>query len=178
MVKNLKKIDKMFFFTIKCINLKPITHNRILMKPKFYLVCFFFLLFSGLGFAQKNKDSQSIISENARISKYHSKEELERMPKGELLTLYIERTESLVQLLPYIAFATKPGVTMSSLGIPDEKENRKILEDQKDATEDFLKKNSEFQSKILPYSDTSNLVSAILYFEETLKSLHEYSEYH
>lgn len=148
------------------------------MKPKFFLISFCFILIAGASFAQKNKDSQSIISEEARINKYHSKDELESMKKGDLLTLYIERTESLVQLLPYIAFATKPGVTMSSLGIPDEKENRKILEDQKDATKKFLEENREFQNKILPYSDTDDLISSILYYEEVLKTLHEYSEYH
>lgn len=148
------------------------------MRPKFYLAFLFLLLFSSLSFAQKNKDPQSIISEEVRIKKYHSKDQLEDMPKGELLTLYIERIESLVQLLPYIAFATKPGVTMNSLGIPDEKENRKILEDQKEATKDFMEQNREFQAKILPYSDTDNLISSILYYEEVLKSLHEYSEFH
>lgn len=136
------------------------------------------MMITGASFAQKNKDTQSIISEDARINKYHSKDELESMKKGDLLALYIERTESLVQLLPYIAFATKPGVTMSSLGIPDEKENRKMLEAQKDATKKFLEENQEFQNKILPYSDTDDLISSILYYEEVLKSLHEYSEYH
>lgn|SRR5690606_4798758 len=168
----------MFFFTIKYINLKPVTHNHKLMKPNFYLICFTFFIVANLTYAQKKDDPQSIISENVRIKKYHSKQELENMNKGDLLNLYTERIESLVNLLPYIAFATKPGVTMSSIGIPDEKENRKILEQQKSATADFLKKNNEFQSKILPYSDTSNLISSILFYEETLKSLHEYSEFH
>ena len=95
------------------------------MRPKFYLTLLLIVFFSSLSFSQKNKDSQSIINEEVRIKKYHSKDQLENMQKGELLTLYIERIESLVQLLPYIAFATKPGVTMSTLGIPNEKENRK-----------------------------------------------------
>ena len=100
------------------------------------------------------------------------------MQKGELLDLYIERIEVLVELLPYIAFATKPGVTMSTLGIPNDKENRKILEDRFDSTDNFLENNLEFQKSILPYSDTTDLISAVLYYEEILKSLHEYSEYH
>lgn len=148
------------------------------MRPKFYLALLFLVFFSSFSFAQKNKDSQSIISEEVRIKKYHSKDQLENMQKGELLNLYIERIESLVQLLPYIAFATKPGVTMSTLGIPDEKENRKILEAQKESTTEFLEQNREFQAKLLPYSDTDDLISSILYYEEVLKSLHEYSEFH
>lgn len=133
---------------------------------------------AGIGFAQKKKEAKSIISSNVAIKKYHNKDELDRMQKGELLVLYKERIESLVKLLPYIAFATKPGVTMSTLGIPNDSDNRKALEDQFEATADFLKTNVEFQNRILPYSDTNNLVAAILFYEETMKSLHEYSEFH
>lgn len=100
------------------------------------------------------------------------------MAKGELLVLYVERIESLVKLLPYIAFATKPGVTMSTLGIPNDSDNRKALDDQFDATKEYLESNAEFQKRILPYSDTNDLVSAIIFYEETLKSLHQYSEFH
>ena len=100
------------------------------------------------------------------------------MQKGELLVLYIERIESLVKTLPYIAFATKPGVTLSTLGIPNNNDNRKILDSQFEATSDYLKTTVNFQKTILPYSDTSNLIAAILFYEETMKSLHEYSEFH
>jgi hypothetical protein len=34
----------------------------------------------------------------------------------------------------------------------------------------------DFQNKILPYSDRANLIAAILFYEETLKALHIYSE--
>lgn len=132
------------------------------------------------GHAQKkDKDAaQSIIKDEARIGKYHNMEELKNFSKGELLNLYMERIETLVNLLPYVAFATKPGVTMSTLGIPNSKDNRKILEDQFDATGEYLEKNKEFQEQILPYSDTNDLTSAILFYEDILKSLHQYSELH
>ena len=92
--------------------------------------------------------------------------------------MYTERIESLVKLLPYIAFATKPGITMSDLGIPNDSDNRKILDNQFEATDNFLETTQEFQETILPYSDTKNLISAILFYEETMKSLHAYSEFH
>jgi len=141
------------------------------------LVLFSFLLVVGMSFAQKKNQPQSIISTDVAIKKYHNKEELNRMQKGELLTLYIERIESLVQTLPYIAFATKPGKTMSTFGIPNTKENRKTLEDKVDATSEFLETTLEFQQKMLPYSDKSNLIAAILFYEETMKSLHSYNEF-
>ncbi|RED49309.1 hypothetical protein [Seonamhaeicola aphaedonensis] len=148
------------------------------MKTKIFLLGFCLFLVTGLSFAQKKKQPKSIINDKVAIKKYHSKDELDRKQKGELLVLYIERIESLVQLMPYIAFATKPGITMSTLGIPNDNDNRKILDEQFEATDDFIEKNKVFQQRILPYSDTDDLVSAILFYEDTLKSLHEYSEFH
>ena len=133
---------------------------------------------AGIGFAQKKNEAKSIINEKVSIKKYHNKEELENMQKGQLLVLYMERIKSLVNTLPYIAFATKPGVTMTTLGIPNTNDNRKILDNQFEATEDYVKATTEFQNTILPYSDTRNLIAAILFYEEIMKSLHEYSEFH
>nr|WP_317192080.1 hypothetical protein [Snuella sedimenti] len=144
---------------------------------KFILLSFSLFFMTGIGYAQKNKGPKSIIREGAAIKKYHNVEELERMQKGELLALYIERTESLIKILPYIAFATKPGVTMATLGIPKNNDNKKALENQFEATDNFLENTVEFQKMILPYSDTNKLISAILFYEETMKLLHQYSEF-
>lgn len=148
------------------------------MKTRILLVSFSLFMVTSIGFAQKKKEAKSIISDKVAIKKYHTKEDLDRMQKGQLLDLYVERIESLVKLLPYIAFATKPGVTMTTLGIPNDKDNRSALDEQFDATKSFLETNNEFQRRILPYSDTKNLVAAILFYEETMKSLHEFSDYH
>jgi len=148
------------------------------MKLKIILLSFSLLFLTNTGFSQKKSDPQSIIKEGVAIKKYHNIDDLERMQKGELLALYEERIETLIRILPYIAFATKPGVTMSTLGIPNDKDNRKALESQFDASDEFLKTTVEFQKILLPYSDTSKLIAAILFYEETLKSLHEYAEFH
>ena len=154
------------------------------MKIKLILLCFGLFMMTGVSFAQKKKTEHkkktelSIISDQVAIKKYHSKAELNNKKKGELLGLYIERIESLVQLMPYIAFATKPGITLSTLGIPYDNDNKKALETKFEATDEFLRQNEEFQTRILPYSDTDDLFAAILFFEDTLKALHEYSEYH
>lgn len=148
------------------------------MKTKIILLSFSLFLVASIGFAQKKDEPKSIISDKISIKKYYNKEELERLPKGDLLKLYTERTEALIETLPYIAFATKPGITMSSLGIPNDNDNKKTLESKIEATSDFIESNRAFQGKILPYSDTNKLVSAILFYEEILKSLHEYSEFH
>jgi hypothetical protein len=147
------------------------------MKTKFTLLMIVFLLMTGIGFSQNKNEPQSIISGKVSISKYHDHDELEQMQKGKLLVLYIERIEVIVKILPNIAFANKPGVTMTSLGIPNTKEHRKALEDNTEATTAYFESTIEFQRKILPYSDKSNLIAAILFYEETLKSLHRYNEF-
>lgn len=144
------------------------------MKTKLTILSIAFLLITSFGFAQ---EAQSIISGKVSISKYHDRAELDQKQKGDLLSLYIERIEVIVKILPNIAFATKPGVTMSSLGIPDTKENRKALEENIKASNTYFESTIEFQNKVLPYSDKTNLISAILFYEETLKSLHTYSEF-
>ena len=147
------------------------------MKLKFTLFSTLFFLMISMGFAQKKKAPQTIISGKVNISKYHSREDLKMMKKGDLLVLYIERIEVIVNILPNIAFATKPGVTMESLGIPDTKDNKKALEENIEASTTYFDSTIEFQKTILPYSDTSDLIAAILFYESTLKALHTYDDF-
>lgn len=146
------------------------------MKRKITLLCVLFFLTTAAVSAQAKNAPRSIISTTALIRKYHDQKELSGMQKGELLELYIERIKVLVKTLPYIALVTKPGVTMADLGIPDDNENKKILEGQAAGTTTFLDTTVEFQRKMMPYSDKGNLIAAILFYETTLKSLHEFNE--
>ena len=144
-------------------------------KTTFLTIIFFMLL--TIGFAQKSKPSMRLITGKVGISKYHNLDELKRLNKGDLLTLYIERIEAIVNILPNIAFATKPNVTMASLGIPETKENKKALETSREASVEYFDSTVEFQKSILPYSDSGDLIAAILFYEETLKSLHTYNDF-
>jgi|UniRef100_UPI00404B245D hypothetical protein len=146
------------------------------MKTKITILSIVFMLITSIGFAQKD-EPQSIISGKVSIAKYHDREQLDKMQKGQLLELYNERIEVIVKILPNIAFATKPGVTMTSLGIPDTKENRKALEDNIQASKTYFDSTIDFQKRVLPYSDKSSLISAILFYEETLKALHTYNDF-
>jgi hypothetical protein len=147
------------------------------MKTKPTLIAALFFALMTMGYAQNKNGPHSIISGKVNISKYHNREDLDRMSKGDLLELYIERIEVIVNILPNIAFATKPGVTMESLGIPETKDNKKALKENIEASTTYFDKAVEFQRKILPYSDTTDLIAAILFYEETLKSLHTYEDF-
>jgi hypothetical protein len=98
------------------------------------------------------------------------------MPKKELLELSIERSSVLAKILPYLALATKPGVTMNDLGIPDESDYRKLLETQEESTAIYLENTTNFQRKIFPYADKDKIIASILFYENILKSLHEFEE--
>ena len=56
------------------------------------------------------------------------------------------------------------------------KNHKKILDNQAVGTTTFLDTTVEFQRKMMPYSDKGNLIAAILFYENTLKSLHEFNE--
>lgn len=146
------------------------------MKSKIIFLSFLFLTSINLVSAQDKNTTKSIISTSATIKKYHNLKELQDMKKGELLDLYTERITVLVKTLPYIALATKPGVTLNDLGIPDNNDNKKSLIEQEKSTTDFLSVTVEFQRRMMPYSDTKNLIAAILFYENTLKALHEFNE--
>lgn len=145
------------------------------MKLKIIFFSLFFLLFTTATVsAQDKKLSTSIISSTAAIKKYHELRELQGMKKGELMELYIERINVLVKTLPYIALVTKPGVTLTDLGIPND--NKKALIRQAESTSEFLEVTVEFQRRMVPYADTNNLIAAILFYENTMKLLHGFNE--
>ncbi len=156
------------------------------MKTKPIILSIIFFLILSVSFAQKEESLKTkkrkkapitMISGKVYITKYHSYDELNKLSKGDLLALYSERIEVIVNILPSIAFATKPDVTMESLGIPETKDNKKALEASREASVKYFDSTVEFQRKILPYSDTRDLIAAILFYEETLKSLHTYNDF-
>lgn len=145
------------------------------MKKIIFLSLFLIFAVGNVEAQSKNKP-KSIISTGASMRKYHEKSELETMQKGALLELYIERIKVLINTLPYIALTTKPGVTMQDVGIPDNSENNKALDSQRENTTNFLNATVEFQRTMMPYSDKGNLISSILYYESMLKELNQLNE--
>ena len=70
------------------------------MKTKLLVFCAIFFITSGTLFSQSKEEPQGIISQKASIKKYHDRDELDQMNKGQLLDLYIERIEVIVKILP------------------------------------------------------------------------------
>jgi hypothetical protein len=147
------------------------------LNSKIKLLTVLLLLITTITIAQKEEEQPFIISEDVVIKKYHNQDELENMQKGQLMILYNRRIEVIIKILPNIAFTTKPDITMSSMGIPYNKENRNALKDNIDAATTYFENTLEFQEIVLPYSDKDNLISAILFYEEILKALHTYDDF-
>jgi hypothetical protein len=144
------------------------------MRGKIIFFSIFMLALSSKGFAQaKPNMPKSIISTNASVRTYYDDKTLRAMSKGELVELYIERMKVIVRTLPNIALATKPGVTLVDLGIPNDDVNKKALDLETEATNVYLDVTVDFLRKMLPYSDKGQLVTMVLFYEQTLKSLHE-----
>ncbi len=145
------------------------------MKGKFIFLSLVVLL-TTIGTKAQNTESRSIISTTASIKNFYSLADLKQKKKGELLDLYIERIKVLVLTLPYIALVTKPGITMKDVGIPTDSKNTKIFDLQSSSTVSYIETTVEFQKQLMPYADTSNIIAAILFYEQTLKSLRAFDD--
>jgi len=147
------------------------------MKGKIIIMAFFLFLSTQAMLSQNKSGPQSIISTTAVIRKYHTQDELRGMQKGALIELYIERIKVLVKTLPYVALATKPGLTMVDLGIPMDNDKKKLQDKQTESTDAFLESTIEYQRRLIPYADTENVIAGILFYENVIKSLHLFNEY-
>lgn len=121
--------------------------------------------------AQTKTISKSIINPTAVLKKYHEKNELERLQKGDLVDLYIERINVITNKLPFIALTNKRGITINDVGIPDNSENNKLLDKQQQTIKTFISETDTFERKLTPFADKSDIVDAILFCENILKEL-------
>ena len=121
--------------------------------------------------AQSTGIPKSLINSSAALKKYHQKNELEIMKKGELVDLYIERINVIINKVPFIALTTKRGVSINDLGIPSSSNNIKVVENQQENIKTFLEGTEKFERTLAPFADTPDLIDAILYLESMLKEL-------
>lgn len=145
------------------------------MKINYIQKAALFLLFSVSIYAQKPVGQLPIINVRG-VSKYSNLKDLEGMNKGELKSLYLERVKILINIMPYMAITSKPGVTLKDLGVPESVENVNALKKETDNRALYLTSNAEFLDTIMSYSDKSVIITAILFLEETMKKIHSGDE--
>lgn len=115
--------------------------------------------------------SLSYVSADAKIDKFHTEEELKKMNKSDLTTIYIQRSKVLIEILPYLALHTKPGATLKELGMPENATNIKHLEKEVVNKKNFLGAVSESLDDIIPFADKVNIIWSILLYEDIIKKV-------
>lgn len=136
---------------------------------KFIYLITFTILCTTLSYSQVQ--THTIISGKTTIAKFYLQRELESMKKGQLIDLYVERSNALSCSLHLIGLASNPNVTMKDLGIVESSDIIKQLEIKHAEEVNFVAKISNFEKTFLPYVDKIELVSSILFYEDILKKL-------
>ena len=138
------------------------------MKKALTLFGFLFLTLLSVN-AQKEPVTETLISKDIKVQKFHTIDDLNDMNKGALINLYVERVKVLSSILPFAALSTQPGVTYDDLGIPKTDQNISLLQKELIDANNLYASVEKMLNLLIPYSDKSDIVWAILFFEETIK---------
>jgi len=143
----------------------------MLNKKEFFLLLIL-SLYAGYGISQSKPTKDiALINAQAIIQKYHTIDELNAKAKGELIVIYKERFKVLTYLLPYSALSTKAGMTLKELGIPENSENKVLLEKETKMGDAFNDAVNFSLDNFIAYADKTNIVWSILFFEDTIRKL-------
>jgi hypothetical protein len=134
------------------------------------LVLVLFIIVSNFAFGQKDKAAAlTYVNANAKISKYHTEDELKQMGKIELTQLYMDRVSVITEIVPYLALHTKPGATLKEMGIPETTLNKEHMEKEVKNKGNYLSAVQNTLDDIIPYADKTNIIWSILFFEDFIK---------
>lgn len=104
-----------------------------------------------------------------KITKYYTKEELNKLPKLALIDIYKSRLVYLIEILPFLSLHPEPGATFHEMSIPETEANIAHLDKEAKNKQSFVKSLSETLDDVIPYSEKANIVWSILYFDEMIK---------
>lgn len=138
---------------------------------KFLFTILFSYAIAVQSFSQSKTKEVTLVNSQALIQKYHTIDELNSKAKGELISLYKERFNVLTFLLPYSALSTKAGVSLKELGIPENSENKTLLEKENKAGDVFNETVNTSLDNFIAYADKTSIVWSILFFEDTIRKL-------
>lgn len=150
--------------------------HMIMIKNVALLLLTFLISPSIFAQQEKSKNSTSsmtYVSQNAKITKYHTEEELKQLGKLELTQLYMERVAVITEIIPYLALHTKPGATLKEMGIPETNLNKDHLEKEVKNKGNYLSAVKNTLDDIIPYADKSNIIWSILFSEDIIKKASE-----
>lgn len=115
---------------------------------------------------------KGVFFDNSNLTnRFHTIDELRDLNKGELINLYIERTQEIFMVLPYLSITNKPGTSLSDVGIKEDASTLKIVEKNNEIAVRAFEYTTNTIKELVPYSDTDKIIWAILYFEEMIKKM-------
>ena len=117
----------------------------------------------------KRYDEMTYVKKDVKIDRYYTKEELNKIPKLELREIYKKRIAYIIEVLPFLSLHHQPGATLYDMGIPETESNIKHLEKETRNKQAFLNSLNQTLDDVIPYSDKTNIIWAILYFDEIIK---------
>ena len=140
---------------------------------KFSLIVSLFL--SLHSFAQeipvkKDTTTSHVFVKLTKVEKFYTKDELNKLPKLDLIDIYKSRLAYLIEVLPFISLHPEPGSTFRDMAIPETEANIAHLDKETKNKQAFVKSLSETLDDVIPYSEKSNIIWSILYFDEMIKT--------
>jgi hypothetical protein len=117
----------------------------------------------------KNGTELTYVNAAAKLTRVHTRAELEAMGKLDLTKIYQERIAIITELVPYLALHSKPGATLTEMGIPKTKENMAHLEKEVANKTEYLTSVNQTLTDVIPYADKENIIWSILFFEEMIQ---------
>lgn len=115
------------------------------------------------------ESSPSFVDSDVKIEKFYSQKELDKLPKLDLIEIYKERLKYLIVVLPFMSLHPAPGATFHDMAIPETADNIAHLDKEMENKKEFLSSLFETLDDVLPYSEKSNLIWCILYFDDMIK---------
>lgn len=119
--------------------------------------------------AKDPSDTLCFVKPQVKILKYYTKDELNKMAKLDLIDVYKSRLAYLIEILPFISLHPEPGSTFHDMAIPETEGNIAHLEKERENKQVFVNSLFATLDDVIPYSEKTNIIWAILYFDEMIK---------
>lgn len=121
--------------------------------------------------AQTRNKKSILYTQDKLVTTFHTIDELKELNKGELIQLYLERTREIFIVIPYLSLTNTPGTSLKDLGIEEDSDHIKVVEKNSEIADRAFAYTENTVRKLVPYSDTDDIIWSILYFEEMIKKM-------
>jgi hypothetical protein len=148
--------------------------NKLVQLSLLLTICLAYLVplntySQGITTTKSAPDSSHSFVKLDKITKYYSESELNKLPKLALIEIYKSRLTYLIEILPFISLHPEPGSTFHDMSIPETDANIAHLDKESKNKQAFIKSLSQTLDDVVPYSEKTNIVWSILFFDEMIK---------